>query len=247
MKRLLSPYELNHLRRHGIDPEKIDEYGQMPVEYITGYAEIYRREFVVNQHVLIPRVEEEDLIHLALEQCPKIDSLVIADIGTGSGCLGISLFLELKKQGRQSRVYLSDISDQALDIARVNIERLIKGRDRESISVVRSDLFAAYPSGLQFDLIVANLPYIPSRSIASLDLSVRDYEPRLALDGGPDGLAVIKKFLEQVLHRMRKRGKIVIEVNETHQPNQLKILEKYVTEIHEDQFGKQRFWVITAR
>lgn len=247
MKRLLSPYELNQLRSHGIDPEKIDEFGLIPVEYITGLAEIYGREFVVNQYVLIPRVEEDDLIYLALEQCPTADSLVIADIGTGSGCLGVSLFLELKKQGRQSTMYLSDIFEQAIDVATTNIGRLIQKKDRKNISVLRSDLFAMYPPSLQFDLIVANLPYIPSKRIVSLDPSVRDYEPHLALDGGPQGLSVIKKFLDQALARIHKEGKIIIEVDETHRPDQIKTLDPRSIEIHRDQFGKDRFWIITAQ
>lgn len=292
--RVLSPYEQNHLRRHGIDPEIIDQYGEMPVEYITGFAEFYGREFVVNRHVMIPRVETKRLIDLALKHCvslpssfgPHPSALSFADVGCGSGCIGITLYLELETRGMKPEAYLSDISEEAIRVTYENMRRhcerpkgvwqsqrlaqiatsktLIEPEtlraewprnDETNIHLLVSDLFENYSKDSKFDLIVANLPYIPSSRIATLSASVRDYEPHLALDGGPDGLSVINKFFTQAPQYLKKGGFIIIEVDESYRTEQLKQLEKgsdlpersepsYSIVVHKDQFGKNRYFVL---
>lgn len=264
--RQLSPYEQNHLHRHGVDPETIDQYGQMPVEYITGFAEFYGREFVVNPHVMIPRVETKRLIDLTLKHCvslpssfgPHPSALSFTDVGCGSGCIGITLYLELETRGVKPEAYLSDISEEAIRVAKQNVDRLVSKPHR--IHLLQSNLLNDYePSNhrphSQFDLIVANLPYIPSKRFTSLPASVRDYEPHLALDGGPDGLSVIRKFITQAPQYLKKNGCIIIEIDESHQPKQLKQLEKgsdlqersdpsYSIVVRKDQFGKNRYFVL---
>lgn len=254
--RQLSPYELNHLRRHGIDPETIGGYGDMPVEYMTGFAEFYGREFVVNRHVMIPRVETEGLIDLAFAELSGRRTIRFADVGTGCGCIGITLYLELIARGMKPEIYLSDISDDAFVVARINIDRLVP--KPHHIHLLKSNLLTNYEPTNYFDLIVANLPYISSHRISSLPTSLRDYEPHLAFDGGPDGLSVINKFLTQAPQYLKRNGFIIIEVDESHRPEQLMrsnkgsdLLERsdpsYSIVIRKDQFGKNRFWVLKER
>lgn len=246
-KRKLWLWERNWLMKHEMGEIDIDEYGEIPVEYITGFCQFYGHEFVINKNTLISRIETEELMEIALKICPKKKKILIADVGTGNGCIGISLFLELKKLGIGSEAYLSDISEEALEVARENIVRLIsqKGGSLEEtpheakVCLIKSDLMSDYPKNLKFDLIVANLPYIPSARMEKLPESVKNYEPRLALDGGKDGLVLIKKLLKQLPQRLDKNGVAILEIDETHR------LEDFrVGEIKKDQFGKNRFLVL---
>lgn len=256
--RPFSPYEQNHLRRHGVDPETIGEYGDMPVEYITGFAEIYGREFVVTRDTLIPRVEEEDLIRLAIDGVSKREALSgtrkgrkeirIADVGTGCGVLGITLFLELEARGMTPDVYLSDVSEAALAVARINVDQLVS--KPHHIRLLRSDLFMNYERNnhepiTNFDLIVANLPYIPSGRIASLPSSVRDYEPHLALDGGPDGLRYVNRMLKEAPVRLAPRGVMMLEIDETHAKRFSPDADNIHVRIEKDSFGTPRFLVLS--
>ncbi len=153
-----------------------------PVQYLTGYAEFMGYRFEVNTGVLIPRQDTETLAETALGLIGS-ESRVL-DLCTGSGCIIISLCL---KKNMDSGVG-SDISDEALCVARRN-------RDRYGLSgveMVRSDLFENI--GGRFDLIVSNPPYIPTKETETLMREVRDYEPRIALDGSADGLAFYRKI-----------------------------------------------------
>lgn len=266
-KRKLSLWEWNWLAKHGMGEIDIDEYGEMPVEYITGFCEFLGREFRINKHTLIPRIETEELVKLALKIYPKRKKLIVADVGAGSGCIGISLYLELKKIGMKSEVYLSDISGEALKVARENIEKLISqkgGSSEESpleatlearVHILESDLMEDYPKSLKFDLIAANLPYIPSARIKTLQSSVKDYEPRSALDGGENGLILIKRLIEQLPGRLNKNGVAILEIDETHQLSDFYELlslrgasgerrGNLLGEIKKDQFNKNRFLII---
>lgn len=254
MSRRLSPYEKTHLKRYGQTEEQrhleIQEYGQMPVEYITGRVEFLDQIFLVNEQVMIPRIESEELIATALDKILSSknfspnESLTIADVGCGSGALGLSLYLELRKRGYQPKVYLSDISAQALKMARLNKKRLTG--DKSEIKIFQSDLLEAYPLELEFDFIIANLPYIPSQRVKVLDQSVKNYEPHLALDGGPDGLKYIKPFLKQAGEQLKKDGLILLEVDHTHHKQFLKSrlkLKKLKFVVKRDQFQKNRFLI----
>ena len=247
MRRILSPYEINHLRKFGIDPETIARYGNMPVEYVAGYVEVFGRDFAVDSRVLIPRVEAEILIKLAVKCSMSLpSSLTLADIGTGSGVLGITIYLELLKQKKTPTVYLSDISAGALKITAKNILLLANGHQKNLI-IFNSNLLSSYPSNVKFDLIVANLPYIPSGRISKLSSSVRDFEPLLALDGGPDGLTYIRKLVKQAIYFLKSTGRLIMEIDETHQLKDLTLPKEFSAEMRQDQFGKNRFIVLSKK
>ena len=161
-----------------------------PLPYLTGRVESYGLEFEVTPEVLIPRPETETLVDLALARRPT----TVADVGTGSGCIAISLAVHLP----EAVVYAIEISPAALAVARRNVERHgVAGRVRLMVGDVLS------PRPGPVDLIVSNPPYIPTGECASLPMSVRNHEPRLALDGGSDGLVIVQQLLMQapaVLH-----------------------------------------------
>lgn len=253
MSRHLSPYEKTHLKRFGQTPEqralKVDAYGQMPVEYMTGRVEFLEYIFHLDKNVMIPRIESEELIELAIKKVSKISrqELVLADVGCGCGALGLSLYLELKKRGYQLELYLSDISSQALKVAKMNTERLIGQTSK--LHLLQSDLLQDFPQQLKFDLILANLPYIPSERIKVLEASVKHYEPHLALDGGPNGLKHITPFLKQAQSRLKKDGWLLLEVDHTHSKQFLEgqlDLDSYQLTVKTDQFDRNRFAIFSA-
>src|SRR3989338_7593840 len=164
--RKLSSRELNWLKKYGVTPEAAGKFGEMPVEYITGFAEFYGREFKVSRDVLIPRMETEELVGHALKLASSLDKseIVVADIGTGCGCIGITLYLELVKLGIRPTVFMSDVSEKALNVAEENISKVIPSERSESgdpakrsIIIIQSDLMDSFPKDLRFNLIVANL------------------------------------------------------------------------------------------
>ncbi|MBU0578525.1 peptide chain release factor N(5)-glutamine methyltransferase [Patescibacteria group bacterium] len=247
MTRQLSPYEKTHLQRFGKGNINIANYDEMPVEHITGKVEFGGQVFEVNENILIPRVESEELINLALEKIngAKKEKIVIADIGCGSGAIGISLWLELQKIKVNAELYLSDISVTALTVTQKNVNTLI-GKSNQ-VHILKSDLLKNYPEDIKFDLIMANLPYIPTERIQVLDESVKKYEPHLALDGGSDGLKYIKKLIIQAKNRLNPGGVILLEVDYTHDEEFLRqnlLLKGLQLRVARDQFQRTRFVVI---
>jgi len=248
MIRKLSPYEKTHLQRFGQGNINIADYGEMPVEYITGQVEFGGQVFEVNKNVLIPRIETEEFLILAIEKAAKIkkEKILIADVGCGSGAIGISLWLKLRQKNINPEMYLSDISNQALKVTQRNVEKIIE--KNKNIKVIQSDLLGNYPKNIRFDLIVANLPYIPSGRVAVLDESVREYEPHLALDGGDDGLKYIKKLVKQSKDRLNSGGAILLEVDYTHDEKFLRKkleLNSFKLETQQDQFQRMRFVILS--
>ena len=254
MPRTLSPYEKTHLHRFGKGNIDITKYGEMPVEYITGKVEFEGKVFEVNKNVLIPRIETEEFVTLAVETLTHKASekpnheLVIADIGCGSGAIGITVYLQLQQKNIHPRLYLSDISAAALEMAKKNVENLI-GENGEDAKVIllESDLLLSFPQDIKFDVIMANLPYIPSARVAVLDDSVKEYEPHLALDGGEDGLKYIKKLISQAHKRLNPGGKIILEVDYTHDEQFLRNnleLDEMELSTQRDQFERMRFVVV---
>lgn len=265
--RRFSPREINWLNKFA-KPDSWREVSQtsptsqMPVEYMTGWAEFYGRDFKINKNVLIPRLETEQIIDETKKiLTSKIDShapissglgmtKTVADIGTGCGCIGITLYLELVKLGIRPTIYMSDISGRAVDISNKNISRSIKARPceaRPGLITLKSYLFNSYPEDIKFDLIIANLPYIPSSRILKLPESVKDFEPLLALDGGPDGLKLINKLIAQSRSRLKPNGVLLLEIDETHVLSDFKIPRGFQSELIKDQFGKNRFLRIKKR
>lgn len=175
-----------------------------PVAYITGSREFWNLKFLVTPAVLIPRPESEFIIEAALARlCDKGRAWVIADVGTGSGCLAIALAHELPA----ARVTATDISPDALAVARENAKRLgVAGR----VTFVRTSLLDDAPG--PFDLIVANPPYVPSSHSPTLSPDVRDHEPEQALYGhGDDGLDQARALLTQAPSRLTPTGVLLME------------------------------------
>ncbi len=254
MPRHLSPYEYNHLLRHDIDPTQIDTYGEMPVEYITGHVEFGGQDFEVTAETLIPRIETEELVDLAFKelQTPATtspgESLVVGDVGTGCGAIGISLMLKALRKPLLTSLefYLSDISPEAIKVARQNSQRLLPAGAQPSLTFLTSDLLTNYPTDFQADLLVANLPYIPTDRIQSLESSVKDFEPSLALDGGEQGLSLIERFLKQVPAHLKPGGKVILEIDYTHTAEELQAFQPQLqVSIITDQFLRQRFAIMS--
>ena len=173
-----------------------------PLPYITGIQAFYGLDFNVNPAVLIPRPETELLVEEALSWLQKHPNRRSAlDVGTGSGAIAISL----ADQVSDLKLTAVDVSQAALDVAKKNAEKF-SVEDR--VQLLLSNLFE-HVSG-SFDLIAANLPYIPSEKLKNLPVS--RYEPALALDGGTDGLDLIREFLKQAQTHIRPSGLVLVEI-----------------------------------
>ncbi len=173
----------------------------------------------------------------------------IADIGTGCGCIGVTLYLELVKLGIRPTIYMSDVSERALKLAEKNLLSLRATEGSAAISssikLFQSDLLSGYPEDLEFDLIVANLPYVPSDRWRKLPESVRKFEPKAAIDGGKNGAVLIKRLITQAAGRLVKGGAIILEIDESHREETFAEATKgdFSVEIKKDQFGKNRYLV----
>jgi len=175
-----------------------------PTAHIVGKKEFYSLDFAVSPATLIPRPDTELLVDEALRLAKPLMEPLIADIGTGTGCVAVALAHRLPK----ARIVAVDISPEALETARGNATRLGVA---DLVDFRLGDLLAPL-AGLRPDLIVSNPPYIPTNDIAGLDPGVRDHEPALALDGGPDGLRVIERLAEQALSLLAPGGRLLVEI-----------------------------------
>jgi len=176
-----------------------------PAAYLMGHREFYGVDLVVGPGALIPRPDTETLVEEALRiAAGKSDDLLIADIGCGTGAIAIALAVNLP----HASVIGIDISSRALEIARDNVER--QGFvDR--ISLIEGDLLG--PLTQQVDLIIANLPYVMSSELPTLDPEVRMYEPSEALDGGDDGLDLIRRIMSSACAYLLPAGTMLLEMD----------------------------------
>jgi release factor glutamine methyltransferase len=177
-----------------------------PLQHLLGTVPFHGNEFVCDQRALVPRPETEHLVSVLVEkQFRAAAPRSVLDMGCGSGCIGLSL----AKAWPQAEVTLADVSEDALELTRLNAGRLgIAGR---SVRVVRSDLFEKL-EGTRFDLIVANLPYIPSAEVNGLSREVKR-DPHLALDGGATGLDIIFRLLADATAHLNQDGWIALELH----------------------------------
>ncbi len=176
-----------------------------PVAYLVGRKEFYKLSFEVSPAVLIPRPATESLVVRALEVLKPMAAPRVLDVGTGSGCIAVSI----AKQHPGATIMAVDVSGEALAIARRNAERHgVASR----IQFVAGDLYANLTGTGPFDLVLSNPPYIPSATIPELASGVRDHEPRLALDGGPDGLAVFARLISGAPGRLASGGWLLVEI-----------------------------------
>ena len=193
-----------------VDDESISSYREVvkrrasgePLQYITGVQDFFGREFRVTPDVLIPRPETELLVEAALE----FSATSLCDVGTGSGCIAVTLLCELP----EARAVAIDKSPAALEIAKLNA-RAHNVSDRARF--VTSDCFDALnPSEFQFDLIASNPPYVAEAIVAGLQREVRDHEPMIALSPGPDGLSIIRRLLQDAPSFLTPKGHLIMEI-----------------------------------
>ena len=216
--------------------------GREPVAYLIGHREFYGIDLLVDPRVLIPRPETEMLVDAALdflEERPPAAQRVI-DVGTGSGAIALALALNAP----DAHITAVDLSADALSVAAANLARL---DGRGQITLCQSNLLAAVTGDA--DLIVANLPYIDSRSYAELDSTVRDFEPRLALEAGPQGLDAIACLLQQMPAHLANDGLALLEIGYNQSEWMARLIEQTLPafhyQIHHDYQGHPRMVTIT--
>jgi release factor glutamine methyltransferase len=178
-----------------------------PVQYILGWQEFRGLEFKVTPDVLIPRPESELLVDEAL-QCVQTEDAVLVDVGTGSGCLAISLAVELDK----TRIFAIDLSAPALEVARANATR---HQVLAKIRFLNGDLLSPLgPLSLsgETECIVANPPYVSEKDFPNLQREVRDWEPKLALVTSRDGLSIYERLVPQASSFLKRGGHLIIEI-----------------------------------
>lgn len=176
-----------------------------PLWYIIGDTDFCGYKIKVDERVLIPRPETEELAMLVVGVAEEGQSVL--DLCTGSGAIAVAVYKELEKYNRKVKMTATDISADALALAKENAEA-----NDADILFIQSDLFSRIRG--RFDIIVSNPPYIPSADIEGLQKEVKDYEPRLALDGGKDGLDVYRKIAQESGKYLNRGGMIILEVGE---------------------------------
>jgi release factor glutamine methyltransferase len=173
-----------------------------PLQHVLGTAEFHGRTFACDKRALVPRPETEQLVELALEIAKDKPAATILDIGTGSGVIALTIALELPS----ATVHATDLSPDALALAAENATRHAL---TDRLVVHQADLLP--PDDARFDLIIANLPYIPAEEIASLSPEVR-LDPASALDGGADGLDLIRRLIDTAPDRLAPGGALLLEI-----------------------------------
>ncbi len=180
-----------------------------PLAWVLGSKGFHAHDFAVGPGTLVPRPDTETLVELALAWIPEDeDPVYVADVGSGTGCIGLSV--AAARPG--VRLFALDLSDVALATTRKNVEALGLGA---RVAVLRSDLLAGVPTGRPIDWVLSNPPYIPSGDIDGLAPEVSRHEPRLALDGGVDGLEVYRRLIPQAASRARKG--VILEIGQGQQ------------------------------
>lgn len=187
-----------------------------PLSAIFGFVEFYGMRFNINRKVLAPRMETEILVEEIIKAIDNIKKCEILDIGTGSGAIAISV-----AKNSQAKVYAIDVSKQALDVAKENAKK-----NQAKVEFICSDLFENLKNRKKFDIIASNPPYIPSADIEGLDEEVKKYDPRLALDGGKDGLDFYRKIIKEAPIHLKKNGLIFFEIGKGQFSAVKKLLEK---------------------
>ena len=210
-----------------------------PIAYILGFKEFWKNKFKINKSALIPRPDTEIVVEETLKEIKKNESKQILDIGTGSGCIILSVLNERKK----SFGYGIDVSKKALNLAKSNAKiQHINNR----IKFLKSDIDNYYYG--KYDLILSNPPYIKLSDLNVLDKDIKCFEPNLALNGGIDGFSKIRKVIKQSSLLIKKKGKLILEIglNQAIKTEEiLKINDFYINRIVKDFSGVNRCIVST--
>lgn len=210
-----------------------------PIAYLIGTQNFMGYLLKTDNRALIPRPETEQLVEIVVRSVrdAKLSPERILEIGTGSGAIA----LMLKKHYPSSEVIATDVSDDALSLAEENAARL-----KLDVKFVESDLFAKVEG--KFDLIVANLPYVPTQRLAFVSDQILDHEPMIAIDAGEDGLKYINPFLGQINNYLNEKGLIAIEMWHTHGEPVRELVQKHLSskkvEVIKDLAGFDRFALI---
>jgi release factor glutamine methyltransferase len=212
----------------------------IPLAYLINHWSFFGLDFYVNESVLIPRPETELLVEKAFSWLQmNLHAKTMADVGTGSGCIAITI----AKTFPQLEIVASDISISALQVAQINIRTYTIS----NINLVECDLLTGMKK--KFDLICANLPYIPTQTLNSL--AVSKHEPRIALDGGENGLMQIERLLNQAVNLLQEKGALLIEFESTQEKEILKstkdIFPAAELAVFEDLAKKPRMLMIQSK
>lgn len=201
-----------------------------PLNYVLGYSYFFGYKMKVDNRVLIPRFETEELIGLILSKVDEYykdnKEVVLADVGTGSGAIGIAL----KKEEPKLHVYASDISKDALEVAKINA----KNNDADITFFEGSMLDPLIENNIKLDILVSNPPYIKQDEV--LDPSVKDYEPNVALFGGDDGLKFYRIIFENAYKVMKDKGMLFFEIGYDQKDNLTNLAKQYFKDAYIEVF-----------
>lgn len=213
--------------KHELDPEDLKRFREFvkrrrahePTAYIVGAREFYGRPFRVDRRVLVPRPDTEALVEIAFARTRALSmSMRALDLCTGSGCVAITL----ARERPTAAVVAADVSEDALAVARENAARL----GAHNVAFRSGDLFRAVDPSWRFDIVTANAPYVASLELSSLAPDVRDFEPRLALDGGSDGLDVVRAIVRASPPHLARGGVLAVEVGMGQAPLVAELFER---------------------
>jgi release factor glutamine methyltransferase len=196
-------YELDETETRSLDSALDRRAGHEPFQYVTGRQEFWRLDFEVTSDVLIPRPETEILVEAAIEFLSTVERPRFCEVGVGSGCIAVSILHSVES----ALAVATDVSRPALEVAARNARA---HRVDPRIEFRLSDVFDGVEGS--FDLIVSNPPYVSNAQLAALQTEVRDFEPSVALAGGPDGLTIVRKIIEAAPERLRPGGLLLIEI-----------------------------------
>lgn len=210
-----------------------------PVAYLVGHREFFSLDFEVNAAVLIPRPDTETLVLAALDIAKPLSAPTLLDLCTGSGCVAIALAKNLPT----ATMHASDISPEALAVAQKNAE---KHGVLSRWVLHHGDLWSGLDESLRFDVIVSNPPYIRLDELPTLAVDVQKYEPTLALDGGADGLDVVRRIIAEAPRWLNPGGSLLLEIDPAQFPAVDLLAEQqggYASPVHhKDLSGRPRVW-----
>ncbi len=210
-----------------------------PIAYILGFKYFWKYKFITNKSVLIPRPDTELIVEECLKYLPNNKSKKILDIGTGSGCIIISILQERSK----CTATALDLSNKALKVAKSNAKL---HQLENKINFINIDIDKYNSSN--YDLIISNPPYINNIDISRLDDDIKFHEPKIALSGGCDGFRDIKKVIINSKKLLKRNGKLIIEIGSKQKNQSLKILNEngfYINKISKDLSGRDRCIIST--
>jgi release factor glutamine methyltransferase len=212
-----------------------------PLQYIVGHQQFYGLEFEVTPAVLIPRPETELIVEEALRLAANLAAPVIIDVGTGSGCIAVTLARELET----ARVIATDISAAALQVARRNAE---KHGLQDRVELIEGDLLSGI--SIQADIIVSNPPYIAEHELPTLQREVREWEPRVALTDFADGFEFYRRLLAEAPAHLKPNGHLILEMGYQQAETIKALVERDVwhePRVLRDLQGIERTLIVTAR